>query len=223
MHLPSGVSSASMMSLPWLLSLESYDDDELVADVDTDAEVEIVSGDLVASDAMASEFWCIHFLRNFGGSFSSFSGTSWDTGIVRGDDVEDDGDVDGGDATLSAPFFRGRRALVVALVVFSREAGCSTSISSSVARPLPFLSHVFDMGFGDGGLAMLTLASRDGPASGNWSEFQPFLHSLSPCETISTPLIPPDIGTRSLVLNPLSTPTRGPKSAFDDRTLSSGS
>ena len=80
--------------------------------------------------------------------------------------------------------------------------------SSSCARPLPFpalvlfaLPEGMRRSSGKETLRGVSAVSRDGPASADGEG-----------GTISTPPIPPDEGIRSRVLNPRSTPTRGPRS-----------
>lgn len=137
----------------------------------------------------------IHFLRSRGGTVSVLA------------DVEDDGLTGGGEGSRAPR----RRDLDVEVVPRP-----STSMSSSVVLALPFESFVFlretrpvtphkvinRRAYETDVRSLESDAAKEGSAS-------PEL-----VLTISTPLIPPDIGTFSRVLNPLSCPISGPKSNF---------
>ena len=136
----------------------------------------------------------IHFLRSRGGTVSVLA------------DVEGEGLTGGGEGSRASR----RRDLNVEVVL------PSTSMSSSVILALPFESFVFlretrpvtphkntnKRQYETNARSLESDAADEGPAS-------PEL-----VLTISTPLIPPDMGTFSRVLNPLSCPISGPKSNF---------
>ena len=166
---------------------------------------------------VSDNVFLIHFFRNLGGSLSSTGGTRFGSGgECEGPAFDDDGEID--KVALTAAFFRDELFFpVLPPLSFDGRGPSSTSISSSVALPFPFLSQTFDTGFSRG---CCTSASLDGPASGktSWPQLLDLCLALG---TISTPLIPPDIGTRSLVRKPLSTPTSGPRSILDPLPRSS--